>query len=130
MNSKQKGKRGELEAARLLREYGYDTHRGVQYKGGEDSPDVVGLPYCHLEIKRVEKLNIQEAVEQAKRDKGPDELSVVMHRKNNCEWLVTMPFTDWIRIFREYEAGESMKHGTDSIDATGSVSCDDNNLRR
>lgn len=109
MNSKQKGKRGELEAARLLREYGYDARRGVQYKGGEDSPDVVGLPYCHLEIKRVEKLNIHEAIEQAKRDKGPDELSVVMHRKNNCEWLVTMPFTDWIRIFREYEAGESMK---------------------
>jgi hypothetical protein len=126
MNSKQKGKRGELEAARLLREYGYDTHRGVQYKGGEDSPDVVGLPYCHLEIKRVEKLNIHEAIEQAKRDKGPDELSVVMHRKNNCEWLVTMPFTDWIRIFREYEAGESMKHGADSIDAAGSVSSDDN----
>jgi hypothetical protein len=69
----------------------------------------VGLPYCHLEIKRVEKLNIHEAIEQAKRDKGPDELSVVMHRKNNCEWLVTMPFTDWIRIFREYEAGESMR---------------------
>ncbi len=109
MNSKQKGKRGELEAARLLREYGYDARRGVQYKGGKDSPDVVGLPYCHLEIKRVEKLNIHEAIEQAKRDKGPDELSVVMHRKNNCEWLVTMPFTDWIRIFREYEAGESMK---------------------
>lgn len=126
MNSKQKGKRGELEAARLLREYGYDTRRGVQYKGGAESPDVVGLPHCHLEIKRVEKLNIHEAIEQAKRDKGPDELSVVIHRKNNCEWLVTMPFTDWIRIFREYEAGESMKHGADSIDAAGSVSSDDN----
>lgn len=109
MNSKQKGKRGELEAAKLLREYGYDTRRGVQYKGGAESPDVTGLPYCHLEIKRVERLVIQEAIDQAKRDKAETELAVVMHRKNNCEWLVTMPFTDWIQLYREYEASMRLK---------------------
>jgi len=127
MNSRQKGKRGELEAARVLRDYGYDTHRGVQYKGGADSPDVTGLPYCHLEIKRVEKLNIHDAIDQAKRDKAPDELAVVMHRKNNCEWLITMPISDWIKLYREYEAGESLKHGADSINATCGDGSDDNN---
>lgn len=109
MKAKQKGKRGELEAAKLLREYGYDTRRGVQYKGGAESPDVTGLPYCHLEIKRVERLVIHEAIDQAKRDKAETELAVVMHRKNNCEWLVTMPFTDWIQLYREFEASMRLK---------------------
>lgn len=109
INSKRKGKQGELEAAKLLREYGYDTRRGVQYKGGEDSPDVVGLPYCHLEIKRVEHLNIHEAVDQAIRDKAAEELAVVMHRRNKSEWLVTMPFTDWIKIYSEFESFELLK---------------------
>lgn len=112
INSRAKGKKGELEAARVLREHGYDVRRGVQYKGGAESPDIVGLPYCHLEIKRVEHLNIHDAVDQAKRDKSENELAVVMHRKNNCEWLVTMPFTDWIKIYKEYEAGESLKWKT------------------
>ena len=33
MNSKQKGKRGELELAKELKSYGYDVHRSVQYNG-------------------------------------------------------------------------------------------------
>ena len=36
--SREKGKRGEREVAGLLRSYGYDARRGVQYHGGEDSP--------------------------------------------------------------------------------------------
>ena len=94
--SRDKGQRGERMLRDIFNYHGYDTRRGVQYKGGAESPDVTGLPYCHLEIKRVERLVIQEAIDQAKRDKAERELAVVMHRKNNCEWLVTMPFTDWI----------------------------------
>ena len=111
MNSKQKGKRGELELARVLREYGFFTRRGVQYKGGEDSPDVVGLPGIHIEVKRVEKLNIYDAIAQAKRDAGKL-LRAVFHRKNNCEWLVTMPLEDWIVIYREWEASRWLKENT------------------
>jgi hypothetical protein len=29
----------------------------------------------------------------------------VMHRKNNCRWLVTMELDDWIELYREWEAG-------------------------
>lgn len=94
MNSRQKGKRGENELARVLREYGYDSHRGVQYKGGQDSPDVVGLPLIHIECKRVEQLNIYEAYEQSKRDAGIL-IPVVMHRKNDYSWLVTMAEEDF-----------------------------------
>lgn len=104
-NSKQKGKRGELELARKLREYGYDCRRGQQYCGANGDADVVGLPGVHIECKRVERLDLYGAVAQAKADAKEGEKPVVMHRKNNCEWLVTMALADWIEIYREWEAG-------------------------
>lgn len=106
VNSKEKGKRGERELARVLKSEGYDTHRGVQYKGGPESPDVVGLPGIHIECKRVEKLNLYEAIDQAKREAG-EELPAVFHRKNDHEWLVTMPLKDWMEVYREWEAGRN-----------------------
>lgn len=112
INSKAKGKKGELELAKKLKEYGYDTRRSVQYcgKAEEGQADIVGLPGIHIECKRVEKLNIYDAVNQAVDDSGKNDLPygydlpTVFHRKNKCEWLVTMTLDDWIQIYRIYEA--------------------------
>lgn len=49
MNSREKGKRGELELAKLLRDCGFDTRRGQQYSGANGDADVVGLPGIHIE---------------------------------------------------------------------------------
>lgn len=103
-NSRNKGKRGELELAKVLRLYGYDTRRGQQFHGGPDSPDVLGLPGIHIECKRVQKLNLYDAMAQSKADAGED-VPVVMHRRNRCKWLVTMELSDWIELYREWEAG-------------------------
>lgn len=108
INSREKGKRAEREAAALIREYGYDARRGVQYAGGPDSPDVVGLPGVHLEIKHVERLNLLAAMDQSADDSAPDELPVVMHRKNRSPWLVTMWFEDFMDL---YERGKNDKNG-------------------
>lgn len=86
MNSRNKGAKGERELAKVLRQYGYDCRRGQQYSGANGDADVVGLPGIHIECKRVERLNIQDAVDQAKRDKRDDEIPAVFHRKNNREW--------------------------------------------
>lgn len=67
--------------------------------------DVVGLPGIHIEVKRREKLNIYDAIDQAKSDRKPEKLPAVFHRKNHCEWLVTMPLEEWMKIYREWEAG-------------------------
>lgn len=98
-SQREKGKRGERELAAILKSYGYDTKRGVQYKGGPDSPDVVGLPGVHIECKRVERLNIDDAVDQAVSDSDDDELACVFHRKNKRGWNVTMPLEDWMRLY-------------------------------
>jgi len=99
MNSKRKGKRGELELAKKLQEYGFNTRRGQQYSGlGGD--DVVGLEGIHIECKRVERLNVYDAMKQACKDAEADELPAVFWRKNKEQWLVTMALCDWIELYK------------------------------
>jgi Holliday junction resolvase len=106
INSKAKGAKGERELSNKLKEYGFNTRRGQQYCGANGDADVVGLPGIHIECKRVEKLNIYDAVDQSKWDStNTSKLPAVFHRKNNCEWLVTMPLDKWIEIYREWANG-------------------------
>ena len=115
INGRNKGAAGERELANLLKKYGYKTSRGVQYCGDTGAADVIGLPQIHIECKRVERLNIYDAIEQAKSNAtakeipfGESNLPAVFHRKNNHEWLVTMRLEDWIELYREWEAGNSL----------------------
>lgn len=104
INSKQKGKRGELEWVKFCREHGYNCRRTAQYCGNTgEASDVVGLPGIHQEVKRVERLDIYAAVDQAVRDaaaSGNGDLPVLAHRKNNRRWLVTMDAEDWFNLYR------------------------------
>ena len=102
-NGKRKGKEGELELAHKLKEYGYDTKRSVQYNGKDGQADVIGLPHIHIECKRVEKLNIYDAIEQAKRDAKNGDKPTVFHRKNRCNWLVTVELDDFMKLYKVYE---------------------------
>lgn len=98
---REKGKRGEREVSQILRENGYeDAHRGVQYQGGPESPDVVGMPGVHIEVKRTERPRIYEYMEQAEGDADEDEVPVVVHRQNGKKWLAILPFTDFIKMRR------------------------------
>ena len=99
MNSRNKGKNGELELARILREYGYNARRGQQYCGANGDADVVGLPGIHIECKRVERLNLREAMEQAFRDALSSEMPAVFRRKNHGSWMVTMMIDDWMELY-------------------------------
>lgn len=101
MNSNRKGKEGERELAGKLRDYGFQTRRGQQYCGASGDADVVGLPGVHIECKRVERLNLYDAIAQAREDARPGEAPTVFHRRDRCEWLVTMPLEDWIKMYRE-----------------------------
>ena len=99
--SREKGKRGEREIARILRDHGYDARRGEQYCGAAGDADVIGLPGIHIEVKRVEQFRMYEALAQAKADARMGELPVVVHRRNDCEWVVVQPLEDWLRLYSE-----------------------------
>lgn len=100
MNSRAKGARGERDLAKKLREHGFDTRRGQQFCASNGDADVVGLPGIWIEVKRTERLNIYEALNQAKRD-CKDNIPVVMHKKNNHEWIVIQRLDDWIEMYKE-----------------------------
>ena len=111
INSKKKGASGERELANKLKDYGYQTRRGQQFSGIEGE-DVVGLDYIHIECKRVERLNLEDAMLQAKRD-SKDKKPAVFHRKNNHKWLVTMELDDWIELYNEYYSSMKLKENDD-----------------
>ena len=101
MNSRRKGKVGEREFAALLRENGYEARRGQQFSGSPDSPDVVspGLSWLHVEVKRVQNLNLTDACVQAEGD-SQGKPWIVAHRRNHAPWLITMTaetFFDFLR---------------------------------
>lgn len=100
INSRRKGAKGELELANILKLHGFDTRRGQQYCGSNGDADVVGLPGVHIECKRVEQLNIDKAMNQSIRDSKDDEIPVVMHRRNNTPWKVTMLLDDFMRLYK------------------------------
>ena len=91
MNSRTKGKVGELEFAAFLRQHGFDARRGQQFAGGADSPDIVSeaLAWLHIEVKRVEHFNLPKACSQAARDSAGKPW-IVAHRRNRGPWFITM----------------------------------------
>ena len=51
----------------------------------------------------MERLNLYDAMAQAKSDAREGEVPTVFHRKDRCEWLVTMTLDDWMRMYKEGE---------------------------
>ena len=101
MNSREKGKRGERQWRDELRANGYAARRGQQFAGSADSPDVVcdQLRWIHFEVKAVERLNIEEAMEQARRDCA-GKVPIVAHKRSFRVWLVTMEAETLFRFLR------------------------------
>ena len=86
VNSCNKGKVGEREFAKHLRELGFEARRGEQHAGGPEAPDVVtSLDYIHFEVKfgyggsdlDVTTKALQKAFEQAGKEAPPEKKPVV-----------------------------------------------------
>jgi len=90
-----------------LNERGYECRRSVQYCGGNGDADIVGLHGIYAECKRVEKLNISKAMEQATDDAINSRFPTVFHRKNSEGWMVTMHLDDWTKLHRAWEWKEN-----------------------
>lgn len=116
MNSRDKGKRGELLWRDVLRGFGWAAaRRGQQFSGGGDSPDVVGGPgRIHWEVKFVERLNIREAMRQAIRD-SVDKIPAVAHKTSREDWLVTLGAKDFLKIIAMLEQLQQQVDDTDDV---------------
>ena len=112
INSKQKGKRGELAVVKKFKEYGYDCNRTAQFKGNTGrADDIEGIDYIHAEVKFVERLNLEDAIAQAVRDSlasGREAIPTIFHKKNYHDLLVTQRFDDWIEMYNEYYSSKKL----------------------
>lgn len=106
MNSKAKGKRGELELVHILNEYGYATSRTAQYNGkAKDSEaDLRGIDGLHIEAKWREKHNVYDYIDQTERDKKDGEIGCVFMKSNRKRVICLLTLEDFMKIWKGYEA--------------------------
>lgn len=107
-SSQRKGADAERELAAILRERGYEVERDGSLTYGE-IPDLTGLPMIHIEVKRVERLNVGEAMSQAIRDseRFHDGAPALFHRRSRAPWLVTMRLEDWLELYESSHTARS-----------------------
>lgn len=98
--SQRKGAAGERELKDRLSQYGFAIERGGSMTFGE-VPDLTGLPGVHIECKRVERLNVPEAMRQAVRDadRFKDGMPVLFHRRSREQWLCTLRLEDFMQLY-------------------------------
>ena len=113
-NSRLKGKNGELEAAHALNDVlpHAKARRAQQFAGHHTAADLVceGLPGIMVEVKRKQSLNLHKTMDKSLEDCTEDQTAVILHRKDNCEWLLTVRLEDvpammW-KFLREGTPGE------------------------
>ena len=101
INSRNKGRKGELEAAHLLQKYGYEARRTAQVCG-KDQADVEGVDGLHIEVKRQETVSIEKWLQQSERDaEYTGGVPIVLHRRNREAWKVTLRADDFFKIWGE-----------------------------
>ena len=118
VNSRRKGKVGELEAAAVLRElFGWDTGRSAQHCGTPDSADlrVSNTPGLWFEIKRVQKLNVPAALRKAVSEAGR-KTAVLMHRPNRYpDWLLTIRLSDLPQLAHAFNVAEDSQLAASAV---------------
>jgi Holliday junction resolvase len=101
INSKNKGQRAEREACKLLWRHGWAASRNWQAAGAKERPDLHTAFPAHIEVKCVEKLNIYKAMTQAMCDAKPGTEPIVLHKRNNFKWLVTIDADSYFTYMNE-----------------------------
>lgn len=96
---RRKGANAELEAIRILHEYGWGfakrTSDGRTQSGRGDVAN--GPAGCAIEVKRHEKLNVPQALRKLSEDAGPD-IPILVHRPSRTPWMATLPFEELLPL--------------------------------
>lgn len=96
-HSRQKGKRGEREAAAQIAHHwgATDARRSVQFCGRSGDADLIGVPGIHVEVKRYAAISALRFLKQAEADATPGTVPVVVMREDAAtEWTVMLRVSD------------------------------------
>ena len=101
-HQRQKGKAGEREFAKVLRELGFDARRSQQYSGEGGTADLVtSIPNLHVEVKRRTKIGAARFMDQAERDWLDSDIPLIAMREDGGEWLVVIKAKDLTAVARK-----------------------------
>ena len=87
-SSRQKGKRGEREAARLFTDRGYQARRGDSQSAGAREADVEDT-FFWVEVKRGKRCPIRRAIAQSEGDTD-GRFPLVLWRDDRSDWRIDM----------------------------------------
>ena len=87
-SSRQKGKRGEREAARLFTDRGYQARRGDSQSAGAREADVEDTQFW-VEVKRGKRCPIRRAIAQSEGDTD-GRPTLVLWRDDRSDWRIDM----------------------------------------
>ena len=119
MNSRRKGKDGELEAARALREHlGLPVTRAAQHSGKEQA-DLRGVPGLHFEVKRRRRIGAIGFLDQARDESGTGgelwarssrggDVPVVLMRQDGDDWVIMLGLRDLERFIQRLSASRTL----------------------
>ena len=107
VNSRNKGKRGELEVVRMLATAGWpQARRSSDGRSQVERGDIVRGPAgCHLEVRYREQIRIVEWCHQAESEAHPTDRPVVIWRRSREPWRVSMLLDDWMPLAYQFEGG-------------------------
>ena len=105
IDSRQKGKRGELQARDQVRAHWGSSKciRAAQANGSYSADLLNALPGAHVEVKYLERIGCFRFLEQAERDKSPEEFPVLLMKETGTNrWLVAFPIEDTEEFVSSY----------------------------
>ena len=109
-SSRDKGARGELQAAAALRALGIDAERAA--RNGISTQDLLHTLYgLHVEIKHQAKPDLWGAFRQAELDSrgllAPVVIAKKVSRSGSSDWVVMHKLEDWPSVVASFEAARA-----------------------
>lgn len=99
---REKGKRGELDAAKELRRVFPDAARKVvNHAGAEDGVDLVGTGALRVQVKNHQRYTPVTTLDTIK---ATDGIPIVLTRAFRREWRIAMRLEDFLKILEDVGA--------------------------
>ena len=108
-SSRRKGSRYERQLVHRFRGAmpGAEVHRGFQYRGGEEAPDV-DCPIFWIESKHGKRPSIRNALAQSTDDCPKGRIPIAVVKDDRKPAMVTMGLDDFLEVIAEWWARRNL----------------------
>lgn len=100
---RRKGAEAEREVVAICKHAGIDAKRTAPMQargGGEDADVAISIPGYHLEIKRCERLRLDEWSRRVEADASPLDAPCIVYRRSREPWRVSLELDEFLLLVR------------------------------